>query len=60
MIDKHIQIKMDHIGTHNQYPEGFMKDFIAELIPQYARDVAVYFEQLNLKRKMDRVLNIVE
>jgi len=58
MISNHIQIKMDHIGSYNDIPDDFVKDFTAELIPQYARDVANYFEHQNLNKKLDRVLNI--
>ena len=53
MISNHIQIKMDHIGSYSDMPDDFVKDFTAELIPQYARDVAIYFEHQNLNRKLE-------
>jgi len=49
---------MDHIGSYSDMPDDFVKDFTAELIPQYARDIAIYFEHQNLNRELDRVLNI--
>ena len=60
MNSHNIQIKMEHIGSYNDRPDGFIKDITAELIPEYAREIAIYFEQQNLKRKMDRTLGITK
>ena len=49
---------INFITDYETKPNGWLKDLMEEIIPDYAREIAIYFEMKNTKRKLDRKLKI--
>ena len=58
MNEARIKHLINFISDYETKPEGFLKEIMADFIPAYAREISIYFEMMNTKRKLDRHFEI--
>ena len=58
MNEARIKQLINFISDYEAKPEGFLKEIMTDFIPDYAREISIYFEMMNTKRKLDRHFEI--
>jgi hypothetical protein len=47
------------ISDYETKPEGFLKECMENVIPEYAREISIYFQIINTKRTLDKHFRIM-